>query len=94
MACGVPVIGGRSGRIPDTVREGETGLLVDPTDHRAVADAIDTLLRDAALAQSFGRAGRSQAEGHFNWERVTRDMIRIGDEFSRGAGGASQGARP
>lgn len=88
LACGIPVIGGRSGGIPDTVREGETGLLVDPTDHRAVAHAIDTLLRDATLAQAFGRAGRSQAESHFNWERVTRDMIRIGEEFSRAAGGA------
>ena len=83
LACGVPVIGGRSGGIPDTVREGETGLLVDPTDHRAVAAAIDRLLRDPGLAQAFGRAGRSLAEGHFNWDRVTRDMIRIGEEFSR-----------
>jgi phosphatidylinositol alpha-1,6-mannosyltransferase len=85
LACGVPVIGGRSGGIPDTVREGETGLLVDPTDHRAVADAIDRLLRDPALAQGFGRAGRPLVESHLNWDRVTRDMIRIGQEFSHGA---------
>lgn len=81
-ACGVPVIGGRSGGIPDAVREGETGLLVDPTDPREVAQAIDAVLSNPSLAGKLGGAGRKAVETHFNWDRVTRDMIQIAGEFS------------
>jgi phosphatidylinositol alpha-1,6-mannosyltransferase len=81
-ACGVPVIGGRSGGIPDAVREGETGLLVDPTDSREVAHAVDAVLSNPSLAGKLGGAGRKAVETHFNWDRVTRDMIRIAAEFS------------
>ena len=82
-ACGVPVVAGRSGGIPDTIMEGETGLLVDPTDHAEVASAVDSVLSDPTLAHALGARGRRAVETHFNWERVTRDMIRIGEEFSR-----------
>lgn len=81
-ACGVPVIGGRSGGIPDAVREGETGLLVDPTDAGSVARAVDAVLSNPTLAGKLGGGGRRAVETHFNWDRVTRDMIQIADEFS------------
>ena len=82
-ACGLPVIGGRSGGIPDTVRDGETGLLADPTSHSDVAEAVDAVLSDESLAHALGSAGRHAVESHFNWERVARDMIGLGEEFSR-----------
>lgn len=85
-ACGIPVIGGRSGGIPDAVREGETGLLVDPTDAPGVAATIHTLLSDRSLATRLGAGGRRAVETHFNWDRVTREMIRIADEFSPRSG--------
>ena len=56
-ACGLPVIGGRSGGIPDAVREGETGLLVDPGDPAAVGRGDPVA---AALARP-GRAGWAPA---------------------------------
>lgn len=80
-ACGVPVIGGRSGGIPDAVREGESGLLVQPTDPREVAQAIRSLLDDPSLAQRLGAGGRRAVETHFNWDRVAQEMIRIAGEF-------------
>lgn len=81
-ACGIPVVGGRSGGIPDAVREGETGLLVDPTDPRDVAAAVERLLADSTLARRLGDGGRRAVESYFNWDRVTREMIAIADEFS------------
>lgn len=81
-ACGIPVIGGKSGGIPDAVREGETGLLVDPTDAGSVARAVDAVLSNPSLAGKLGGGGRRAVETHFNWDRVTRDMIQIADEFS------------
>ena len=84
-ACGLPVIAGRSGGIPDTISDGVTGLLVDPTDHHAVAAAVDSLLQNPELARALGAEGRAMVERHLNWDRVAHDMIRIGDEFSSGA---------
>lgn len=82
-ACGVPVVGGRVGGIPEAVRDGETGLLVDSTDVHAVVASVRSLLRDRQLSQRLGQAGRRAVEGYFNWDRVTADVQRIGEEFVR-----------
>lgn len=82
-ACGLPVIGGRSGGIPEAVREGETGLLVDPEDPAALAGAIGQLLGDEALRRRMGAAGRTAVERYFNWDRVAADLIGIDREFRR-----------
>lgn len=65
-ARGVPVVAGNVGGAPDAVVHGETGLLVDPTDHVAVADAISELLLDPAQAAAFGRAAAARAR-KFSW---------------------------
>src|SRR5881396_3308524 len=57
-ACGLAVVGGRSGGVPDAVREGETGILVDPDEPAAVAAGIVSLLRDEAARRRLGTAGR------------------------------------
>jgi phosphatidylinositol alpha-1,6-mannosyltransferase len=80
-ACGMPVIAGRSGGIPAAVRDGETGLLVDAERAEAVAEALSRLLDDAPLRGRLGAAGRRAVERHYNWDRVTRDLLRIGREL-------------
>jgi phosphatidylinositol alpha-1,6-mannosyltransferase len=84
-ACGVPVIAGRSGGIPAAVRDGETGLLVDADRVEAVADAVEHLLGDAPLRARLGAAGRRAVESHYNWNRVTSDLARIGRELGAAA---------
>jgi len=76
-ACGLAVVGGRSGGVPDAVREGETGILVDPDDPRAVAAGVNSLLADAELRGRLGAAGRRAVETYYNWDRVGADLIRI-----------------
>jgi phosphatidylinositol alpha-1,6-mannosyltransferase len=85
-ACGIPVIAGRSGGIPAAVRDGETGLLVDAEGVDAVAEAIGRLLDDAGLRARLGAAGRRAVESHYNWDRVTTDLRRIGHELGAAAG--------
>ena len=82
-ACGLAVVGGRSGGVPDAVREGETGILVDPDDPAAVAGGITQLLADDALRRRMGAAGRRAVETYYNWDRVVDDLIRIDAEFRR-----------
>jgi phosphatidylinositol alpha-1,6-mannosyltransferase len=80
-ACGLPVIAGRSGGIPAAVRDGETGILVDADRADAVANAVSRLLADPPLRRRLGEAGRRAVEQHYNWRRVTADLIRIGHEM-------------
>ena len=63
-AYGKPVVAGAAAGALDAVRDGETGLLVDPLDPLAVADAIATLLRDRELARRLGAGGREWAQRH------------------------------
>jgi len=69
--------------VPDAVREGETGILVDPEDPAAVADGITRLLADAELRRRMGAAGRRAVETFYNWDRVARDVRAIEREFRR-----------
>ena len=80
-ACGVPVIAGRSGGIPEAVRDGETGLMVDAEQVEAVSEAVERLLGDEALRARLGAAGRRAVESHYNWDRVARDLRTIGHEL-------------
>jgi phosphatidylinositol alpha-1,6-mannosyltransferase len=80
-ACGVPVVGARTGGIPDAVRDGETGLLVNPDNLDEVCRAIRILLDNPERAGSMGRAGRRAVETYYNWDRVTADLLRIGQEL-------------
>lgn len=66
MAAGRPVAATRVGGIPEIVEDGETGLLVGPGDPEALADAVDTVLRDPALAVALGQAGRGRARARFS----------------------------
>jgi phosphatidylinositol alpha-1,6-mannosyltransferase len=83
-ASGVPVIAGRSGGIPEMIRDGETGILVDPERTAPLADAINRLLDDRDMARRMGDAGRAAVERYYNWNRATADVIAIAKEFGRG----------
>jgi glycosyltransferase involved in cell wall biosynthesis len=58
LCRGRAVVGARAGGIPDVVRDGETGLLVDPDSPAEIADALVRLLSDRTLAARLGAGGR------------------------------------
>ncbi|HXF96877.1 MAG TPA: glycosyltransferase family 4 protein [Gemmatimonadales bacterium] len=76
-ACGLPVVAGRSGGLAEAVEDGETGLVVDPEDVEAVAQALHRILTDDLLARRLGQGGRKAVESHFNWDRVIKDLREI-----------------
>ena len=80
QSSGVPVVAGRSGGIPDAVKDGETGLLADPEDPVAVAAALKMILEDRPRGAAMGRAGRAAVERYFNWNRVIADLRAISAE--------------
>jgi len=76
-ACGKPVIGGRSGGVGDAIVNGETGLLVNPTDEKEIAEAVIKLLSDDHLARKMGQNGRKRVERIYNWENTARIILSV-----------------
>jgi glycosyltransferase involved in cell wall biosynthesis len=70
--CETPVIAYASGGLTDVVADGESGLLAPPSDHRALADAMDRIAGDAPLARALGARGRVDALERFGPESVAR----------------------
>jgi phosphatidyl-myo-inositol dimannoside synthase len=81
---GKPVVGGRSGGVPDAVIDGETGLLVDPTDPADIAEAITRLLSDPELADRLGRGGHRRASEDLSWLSYTERFSRVLAETAAG----------
>jgi glycosyltransferase involved in cell wall biosynthesis len=65
QSAGMPVIAGRTGGVPDIVRDGVTGLLTPIGDETAFAEAVASLLTDSARREAMGReAARITAAEH------------------------------
>ena len=78
VAHGLPVVAGNVGGALDAVVHGETGLLVDPGDHVAVADAVSELLLDPGGPPSAARVRPAPA-------------LRLADDRRTGRGAAAPG---
>lgn len=77
MACGKPVVASRAGGTLELLEPGVDGLGHAPGDAPALAQAIETLARDAALRQRLGDAGRAKAERCFTRQRFASDFTPI-----------------
>ena len=73
-ACGLPVIIGASGGAPESLRPGETGFVVPPDDHRALADRLALLLTDRSLARRMGARGRDFVRTGFSADAARRTL--------------------
>ncbi len=81
MACGVPVVSTTGGALPEVV--GDTGLLVPPEDHEALAAAIKDLLDNPERAAALGRAGYARVQANFTWRRAAEKTVAAYHEVIR-----------
>ena len=72
MAAGAPTVATRVGGTPEAVIDGVTGILVQPADSAALADAIVHLLNNPNLAAQLGCAARAHIADHFSVRRMVR----------------------
>ncbi len=80
-AAGIPAVAGDSGGSAEAVVNNETGyVLNNPSDAFAVADALDRLLSDPALASRQGQAARHRAETEFAYDVL---VVRLGEALDR-----------
>ena len=74
MACGTPVVTSTTSALPEVV--GDAGLLVDPTDVSALAEAMESVLTDVDLRRSLVDKGLKRAK-RFTWERAGAETIAL-----------------
>ena len=74
-ACRTPVIGTRSGGIPDAVEEGVSGLLVRPDDPEDLAGAIKKLLTDDTLRSTLAQKGRERSL-EYSWDNCAKYILK------------------
>lgn len=77
MACGVPVVGSRSGSIMEVVEDGRTGLLCTPLDATAFAEAIERLARDLPLRTEMAARAVTSVREHFTVDITVERTIGI-----------------
>ncbi len=77
MACGVPCIGSKVGGIPDVIRDGENGFLVEERDVQALADRIGLLTRDQELCRKMGAQAREFVVVNFDWKVQSRNLLQV-----------------
>jgi len=61
LSCGVPVVAGRAGGLPEIIHDGENGVLVEPADPAALADTIKSLIEDRERLSALAAAARASA---------------------------------
>jgi glycosyltransferase involved in cell wall biosynthesis len=79
MAAGKPIVATVVGGVPELVRDGKNGLLVNPEDPQALSEAICVLLEDTHLAERLGGEGRDLAQD-YRWDAVAQRYIAIYEE--------------
>jgi glycosyltransferase involved in cell wall biosynthesis len=82
MAAGKAVVASSVGGIPETVRDGDNGLLVPARDEEALAAALARVLGDAALRARLAQRARATIEGHYSTEVVCGQLSAIYRELA------------
>jgi glycosyltransferase involved in cell wall biosynthesis len=77
LASGTPVVANRVGGVPDVVRDGIDGFLVDPGDVEGAADRLATLAREPELRRRLGEAGRNRVRERYSVARLVDDVDRL-----------------
>jgi glycosyltransferase involved in cell wall biosynthesis len=95
MAMELPVVSTRYSGVPELVDEGTSGLLAEPRDAVAAADALERLLADPGLRAAMGQAGRRRVLDRFTLRASVRELERVfgGDEPEDAEWRAAAGAR-
>ena len=79
LASGLPVVGSTVGGIPELVEHGVNGLLVDPGQPLALAQAIQYLAHDPELRQLMSIRNRAKAEAELEWSQATSRYLAVYD---------------
>ncbi|MFT4414431.1 glycosyltransferase [Fredinandcohnia humi] len=77
MACGVPVVVSNVGGLPEVVKEGVTGFVVQKENPQQLAAAFETLLNDEELRNKMGQAGIEHVKAQYDWIDNANSMLAL-----------------
>ena len=77
QAASVPVVGFRAGGIPESVIDGETGMLVPPEDVAALTGAMATLMTDDERRATLGRNGKARMQAEFSIDTMVDRHVEL-----------------
>jgi glycosyltransferase involved in cell wall biosynthesis len=83
LACGVPVVASRTGPMPELVRDGETGLLIDAGSATELAASLAVILLDDDRRRRMGAVGREDAVARFSLPRMVRQLEAVYERVAR-----------
>jgi glycosyltransferase involved in cell wall biosynthesis len=92
LAGGRPVVATRVGGVPDVVRDGVDGFLVEPGDVEAIADRLARLAADPVARRRMGEAGRARVLPRYSVDRLLDDVDRLYRSLLEAAGLGRVGA--
>lgn len=81
MACGLPVIGAKTGGMPEIISDGYSGYLVLPNDPIILAQKIETILNDKKIRNMFIKNGHKTVEEKFTAEKQFSDFHKLLKSF-------------
>ena len=79
MACGTAVVAANTSSLPEVV--GDAGLLIDPTNISAIANAITRILKEPATRHDLSQKSLLRAK-KFTWEHVARETLAVYEKIS------------
>jgi glycosyltransferase involved in cell wall biosynthesis len=85
-ACGLPVVQPRHAAFPELIEASGGGILCEPANPAALADALESLLLNEPKARSLGEAGRKAVLRDFNMQRMAERMLHLYREALAGQG--------
>lgn len=77
MAHSCTVVASRIGGIPQMIKDGETGILVDPKSAESLKLGIESALADGKLCEKLGNAARKKVEEEFSIEKNMEQLMKI-----------------
>ena len=85
MCTACAIVGSATAPVQEVIQHGHNGLLVDFFSPKAIADAVDQLLRDRKLAKQLGQQARKDALARYSLERCLPRQLELIDLVASGA---------
>ena len=81
MMAGKPIVASRVDAIPNIIRDGENGLLVEVDDANGASEAVMKIYRDEVLRDRFVEQGLEDVYNRFNARRVSKEHMELIDKM-------------
>ncbi len=82
QAAGLPVVASNVGGIPSLIEHGKTGVLVEPENPEALADAIIELLQNRAKSEHIGRSAGAKAKEQYSSDKMVEKTLAVYEKYS------------